>query len=154
MEVLPVTTELAERLVLAAVFRLARDLRTVIDRELAEYGITTQQAALLLMATRHGGHGVRRLADPLGTDTAGLTRLVDRLEAKGLIAREPSPSDRRAVVLELTPAGRELLPELIAAFKRAHHRLLQGVDASQLDAFLATLHRLRQNLHEGAEVDS
>jgi DNA-binding MarR family transcriptional regulator len=95
---------------------------------------------------------VRRLADPLGTDTAGLTRLVDRLEAKGLIIREPSPSDRRAVVLELTPAGRELLPELIAAFKRAHDRLLKGIDRRELDHFLATLHRRRENLHGGAEA--
>ena len=150
MRILTVPAEFGEHLVLASVFKLGRDLRTLVDRELADHGITTQQAALILVARLHGGHGVHRLADPLGTDTAGLTRLVDRLETKGLVVRHTSPSDRRAVVLELTPAGNALVPDLLAAFKRAHDRLLAGIDRRDVEHFQATVHRLRENLRAAA----
>ena len=142
--------ELAEHSLVASVFKLGRDLRTLIDRELAGHGITTQQAALMLVTRLHGGHVVGHLAAPLGTDTAGLTRLVDRLEAKGLVARSASPSDRRAVVLELTPAGCALLPDLVAAFKHAHERLLEGIEESEIEQFRATMRRLRENLRASA----
>ena len=147
--------EFHEHFLLASLFKLGRDLRTVIDRDLAEQGITTQQAALMLVARLHGGHAVRRMADPLGTDTAGLTRLVDRLEAKGLVTRQSSPNDRRAVLLELTPAGDALVPDLIAAFKRAHERLLEGIDESEIEQLRATMRRLRENIRAAAgEADS
>jgi DNA-binding MarR family transcriptional regulator len=45
----------------------------------------------------------------LGTDHAGMTRLVDRLEGKGLVARQPHPQDRRSIVVGLTDAGLEVV---------------------------------------------
>jgi DNA-binding MarR family transcriptional regulator len=147
---IPVSAAFGEHLVPASIFKLGRDLRTLTDRELAQQGITTQQAALMLMTRLHGGHGVHRLADPLGTDTAGLTRLVDRLEAKGLVVRHPSPHDRRALVLELTSAGQELIPDLVAAFRRAHEQLLAGIDEREIEQFQATVQRLRENLRAAA----
>ena len=150
MHRIPVSAAFGEHLVPASIFKLGRDLRTLTDRELAQQGITTQQAALMLMTRLHGGHGVHRLADPLGTDTAGLTRLVDRLEAKGLVVRHPSPHDRRALVLELTSAGQELIPDLVAAFRRAHEQLLAGIDEREIEQFQATVQRLRENLRAAA----
>jgi DNA-binding MarR family transcriptional regulator len=142
--------EYPERFLPATVFRLGRELRTAIDRELAARGITTQQAGLMLVSRFHPGHGLGHLADPLGTDTAGMTRLIDRLEAKGLVVRATSPNDRRAVTIQLTPAGEALVPELIDAFKRAQEKLLAGIDESELEQFRATMRRLRDNLRAAA----
>jgi DNA-binding MarR family transcriptional regulator len=144
------SSEYTERFLPALVFRLGRELRTAIDHELSSHGITTQQAVLMLVSRFHRGHGLGHLADPLGTDTAGMTRLIDRLEAKGLVVRAASPTDRRAVTIELTPAGEALAPELIAAFRRAQERLLAGIGESDLEQFRATLKRLRENLHAAA----
>ena len=49
-----------------------------------------------------------RLADTLSCDASNVTGLIDRLESKGLIRRQPSPQDRRLKVLDLTPAGARL----------------------------------------------
>jgi DNA-binding MarR family transcriptional regulator len=135
----------------AEVFKLGRDLRTLIDRELARHGITTQQAAVMLVSRLVGACSPGHLADPLGTDTAGMTRLVDRLEAKGLLARQTSPTDRRAVLIQLTPSGQALSPELIAAFRKAQERLLEGIDEGEVEQFRSTLRRLRENLRGAAE---
>jgi MarR family transcriptional regulator, organic hydroperoxide resistance regulator len=54
-----------------------------------------------------------RLAGTLGCDASNVTGLVDRLEARGLVERRPSPSDRRVKVLQLTPAGARLRSQLL-----------------------------------------
>lgn len=128
------------------VFKLARELRTTIERELAEQGITMQQAVLIILTHRHGGHGVSRLAGPMGTDTAGLTRLVDRLEAKGLVVRESSPQDRRAIVVRLTAAGEALVPDLVAAFRRADDQLVGCLPEHELAHVRGMLLTLHENL--------
>jgi len=54
-----------------------------------------------------------RLAETLSCDASNVTGLVDRLESRGLVRRQPSPRDRRVKVLELTPAGARLRAQLM-----------------------------------------
>jgi DNA-binding MarR family transcriptional regulator len=54
-----------------------------------------------------------RLADTLSCDASNVTGLIDRLEARGLVARQPSAADRRVKVLRLTPAGARLRAQLL-----------------------------------------
>src|SRR5438105_9995913 len=81
--------------------RVGREHTTVLDRRLAAFGLTAQQAAVLLGARKQPS-SPSQLAETLGTDTAGMTRLLDRLEAKGLVRRRRHDQDRRAVLVELT----------------------------------------------------
>jgi DNA-binding MarR family transcriptional regulator len=107
------------------VLRVGREMRTLFERRLADLGITAQQAELLHRVHRQGDVSPNDLTHLLMTDNAGVTRLVDRLEAKGLIARRASPEDGRSVVLELTRAGRALIPR-VARQAKAQKRLLFG----------------------------
>lgn len=59
-----------------------------------------------------------RLADEMGLTRGAVTRLADRLIAKGLVARAAQPGDGRAQTLALTPAGAALVPELAARADR------------------------------------
>jgi DNA-binding MarR family transcriptional regulator len=54
-----------------------------------------------------------RLADTLSCDASNVTGLVDRLESRGLVRRQPSPDDRRVKVLQLTPTGSRLRAQLL-----------------------------------------
>jgi DNA-binding MarR family transcriptional regulator len=54
-----------------------------------------------------------RLAETLACDASNVTGLVDRLEARGLVRRRPSPADRRVKVLDLTPTGSRLRAQLL-----------------------------------------
>src|SRR5882672_716967 len=102
-----------EEAISSLVFHLGRELRTALDRRLLGHGITSQQAALLLLSRLLKEPSPIKMAARLGTDTAGMTRLLDRLETKGFIARRVSPDDRRLVVVELGPRSRRVLPRLI-----------------------------------------
>lgn len=77
---------------------------------------------------------MRQLADTLACDASNVTGLVDRLEARGLVRRQPSPTDRRVRVLELTPAGVRLrtvlldrMTEAPPALKRLSEREQQAL---------------------------
>jgi len=125
--------------------QVARDLRTATEAQLAPFDLTAQQAALLLTAARTPA-SPRQLTELLGTDTAGITRLLDRLEAKGFVTRGDHPEDRRAKVIELTPAGRALVPSLPPVFGRVTKQLLAGFSAAEIEQLSALLQRMRHNL--------
>jgi DNA-binding MarR family transcriptional regulator len=129
---------------------LARDLRAALDAELAPLGIIMPQGALILRIAQ-GEDSPGQLAGLLGTDTAGMTRLVDRLVAKGLVRRAPRPGDRRAVVVELTEAGRDLHPLVEPAFARVTARLTEGFSPVEVRAAADLLRRMIDNLHGGCD---
>jgi DNA-binding MarR family transcriptional regulator len=124
---------------------VARELRTAIEAQLAPYDITAQQAALILTSAREPA-SPNRLAARLGTDTAGMTRLLDRLEAKGLLRRGRHPDDRRSVVIELTAEGRALVPRLPPIFGRVTTRLMAGFSDTEMRQLTSMLERMLDNL--------
>lgn len=94
---------LAARLRLSMV-RLSRQLRRVDPSEL-----TIAQFSALATVVRNGPLGVGQLAEIEGLPSPAATRLADKLELAGFIARRMNPADRRGVQLVATPAGTELL---------------------------------------------
>ncbi|GII75818.1 hypothetical protein Sru01_08000 [Sphaerisporangium rufum] len=131
----------------AAVQQVGRDLRTAVEQRLAPLGVTSQQAAVLLQAAG-GGISPNRLAPRIGTDTAGMTRLLDRLEAKGLVRRRRHAEDRRSVVIEVTAQGRALVPRLAPVFGQVGFALLAGFSEAELRLLEGLLDRMLGNLRE------
>ena len=109
------------------VISVARELRTFVDRQVAPLGLTMQQAELLVWTYRQRGASATDLTDLLLTDDAGVSRLVGRLEAKGLITRRVGARDRRARALQLTPSGRALAKRLLRFAGRGNEMLLAGL---------------------------
>jgi DNA-binding MarR family transcriptional regulator len=132
------------------VHRVARELNSALDRQLTAYDLTAQQAALLLLAARQRV-SPSQLKDRLGTDTAGMTRLLDRLEAKGLLTRVRHPDDRRAILIEPTAAGRALVPRLAPVFRRVNTRLLAGLGEAEVRKLTTTLQHMYDNLRGARE---
>jgi DNA-binding MarR family transcriptional regulator len=94
---------LAARLRLSMV-RLSRQLRRMDPSEL-----TIAQFSALATVVRNGPLGIGHLAEIEGLPSPSATRLADKLEIAGLVARRMNPADRRGVQLVATPKGSELL---------------------------------------------
>jgi DNA-binding MarR family transcriptional regulator len=129
----------------ALLHRVGRELATTTDRMLRELGLTSQQAALLLHASG-APRTPTELAADLGTDTAGTTRLLDRVEALGLVRRARHPADRRSVTVELTDAGRALVPRVAPVFGRVTAALFAGFSGAEIALVTDLLQRMLANL--------
>jgi DNA-binding MarR family transcriptional regulator len=73
-----------------------------------------------------------------------ITRLLDRLEARGLVARSRQKQDRRVVQARITPAGKKLLRELDAPVDALHQRQLRGIMPAHLQTLLQLLDEVRK----------
>ncbi|MDF5758034.1 MarR family transcriptional regulator [Spongiactinospora sp. TRM90649] len=131
--------------------QVARELRTAVEAHLAPHDVTAQQAAVLLLAAQ-GRTSPNQLTTHLGTDTAGMTRLLDRLEAKGLIIRRKHPTDRRSLVIALTPRGQALLPRLAPPFGTVSAAMLSGFTDQDVNRLTGMLERMLTNLREHIEA--
>lgn len=83
-----------------------------------------------------GGAKVTALGDALGVPPSTASRISDRLTAAGLITREVAPDNRRATLLELTPAGRAVLADLATARAQALGHVTDAMSAEERDALL------------------
>ena len=77
------------------------------------------------------------LAAAIAKDRATIGAVVDRLEQKGLIARRPSPRDKRAKVLSLTEQGQAVLAELVPVVDALQRDSLPGLSDAEYRQFLA-----------------
>jgi DNA-binding MarR family transcriptional regulator len=132
-------------------FLISKDLRTALDRDLAEFKLRAQPAAVLMHCCRQRGASPSSLAADVGTDTAGITGLIDQLERNGLVTRRAHPSDRRALIVAPTQAGLALLPRLAGVFRKLNKELLKGFSQEETAGLDRLLHRLRNNLAETRE---
>jgi len=99
--------------------------------EAAGYDLTpVQYAALAAIGTR-AGLDQASLAGLIAYDRTTITGVVDRLVQKGLVARQPSPRDRRAHELHITPAGKKTLRGIEPAVEAAQKSMMRGLSAAE-----------------------
>jgi MarR family transcriptional regulator, multiple antibiotic resistance protein MarR len=115
------------------------------DPDLAALEISAAQYIIISVLAKRGVDSPAQLCKDLSYDAGAMTRMVDRLVAKGLINRRRCPDDRRCVKLELSEAGRAALPKLRACSVRVLNHFLLGfsqAEARQLEGFMS---RMLQN---------
>ena len=124
----------------------ALDQELAQDPDLAPLEISAAQYTIISVLAKRGVDSGAQLCKDLSYDAGAMTRMIDRLEAKGLVNRRRCPEDRRLMKLELTEAGLAALPKLRECSVRVLNRLLQGfslVEARQLEGFMV---RMLQNV--------
>ena len=125
--------------------RILNALSLEVDRRLEPSGLTNAQWVPLFKLYMGSGSTVAELARGCQLDTGGMTRLLDRLEAKSLLRRVRSSADRRVVNLELTDEGRaaaKTIPAVLCGVQNAHMR---GFTQEEWEMLRALLRRMLDN---------
>lgn len=120
----------------------------VIDERMAEHGLTDAQWKPLLMISQGNCRTAAELSRLACCDAGAVTRLLDRVEAKGLVRRVRSQEDRRVVNLELTDEGSrtaEVVPHVLAGVLNA---MLAGFSADEVEQLKTLLLRLLDNTRQ------
>jgi DNA-binding MarR family transcriptional regulator len=125
-----------------AAYMTALDQALAREPELVDLEISGAQYVILSLLAQGAAESASQLCKDISYDGGAMTRMIDRLEAKGLIIRRPCPNDRRLNKLALTEAGQEAIPKLRAVSVRILNQFLNGfsqADARQLEAYLTRM---------------
>ena len=129
-----------------AFLRRATDALTPLDLELFEYDV--------LSALRRQGRPyalpATGLAKETGLSSGAMTNRIDKLESRGFVTRQADKSDRRAVIVSLTPQGKQAIDNAIQLRLDAADESLQGLSAGERGDLAALLRKVR--LTEPAEA--
>lgn len=107
---------------------------------LAPFGIEPRELGILIVIDSFEPASQQQVAERIGIDRTTMVAMLDTLEAKGLLSRRPDTEDRRRNVVELTPAGHDILSRAVAASETAEAELLAPLspkEAAQLRDLLA-----------------
>jgi DNA-binding MarR family transcriptional regulator len=131
--------------VVVALLRTADLVRRIVGRVLEPFDITPQQYNVLRILRGAGERGLPTLeiGERMIEQTPGITRLLDRLEAKELVRRERCREDRRQVLCWLTPTGLELVERLDAPIDSADTEAVAMLETEEQEKLLRFLDAIR-----------
>jgi len=115
------------------------------DAEVAPLEVTAAQFVILANVLKGNAKSACELCNFMDYDRGAMSRMIDRLEAKGLLRRVPLAHTRRTMALEVTDAGRAAFPKMQACLSRVINRLLKGVSQTEVREVERTLKRILAN---------
>jgi MarR family transcriptional regulator, organic hydroperoxide resistance regulator len=129
---------------LLALQRATHATLLVLATQLADLNLTASEINALGNLADGRGRTVSELGRAAGTRPTTLTSVLDRLERRGHIVRGTRPGDRRAVLIELTPSGRQAAAAIRQAIADLEHRALGTLPAGVIDGLRTALHALTE----------
>lgn len=114
-------------------------------------GLGVSDAAVLGHLYYDHGLTPGELAAKLQMSPASVTAMVDRMEVTSYLTRRPNPDDRRSVLIDLTPAGTQVMQEAFDAFAADLGRAIHGTSLPHLEELSALLDQLTAALYAGAD---
>jgi len=131
-----------------AFFRAVRRAKGRAAAQPPEDGVSFAQYALLAPLSAGGAQTIRALAEAAGVAPPTATRMLDGLDRDGLVTRTPSATDRRCVVVDLTPKGADALVRTETAISDARARIAGSLSDPEREQAAALLRRLAEVVDE------
>ena len=131
---------------LVELYDVARLMRIRFDRWARTYGMTRAQGVILARLSRQPGMTQNEMAGLCEVEPITVGRLVDRLEARGLLERRLDPSDRRIRRLHLLPAAEPILKEIQRYKEELFREITEGLDEPTVDLVTNALLKMKTQL--------
>ena len=141
-----------QRDALLALTDVARLLKTFVDREAADHGMTHAQWGVLRRIERHDGSMQAEIAEQMELQPISLVPILDKLCEQGLIERRAHPEDRRAKLLFLTGLGKSRLQSLEPLAEGISNSVFAGVPAAGITGLRQQLLQLKDNIKRASDT--
>jgi MarR family transcriptional regulator for hemolysin len=135
-----------ERDPLVLLSEVAHVIRTLADALAREHGMTRAQWMILVRLDRQPGMSQNELASLIEVEPITVGRLVDRLEARGMVERRPDPTDRRIWRLHLTPEAVPMLKEIAKARAELNAMMIADIGKKDVELFVDCLLQMKANM--------
>jgi len=140
--------ESLERDPLVVLSDVARLVRTLADARAREHGMTRAQWMILVRLDRQPGMSQNELATLIEVEPITVGRLVDRLEARGMVERRPDPADRRIWRLHLMPEAKPMLKEIAKARAELNAIMVADIPEKALASAVDCLLQMKANVSD------
>jgi DNA-binding MarR family transcriptional regulator len=131
---------------------VARLLRVDADKRARLHGMTRAQWAILIWLERQPGISQKELSELLEVEPITVARLIDRLEARGMVERRPDPRDRRIWRLHLLRPARDVLHEIDEQRAEMTRMVTAGIDDDTVEIMTEALMRMKATLVQEAHA--
>jgi MarR family transcriptional regulator for hemolysin len=111
-----------------------------------EISLTLPQCKVLVRLEKNEGVSQARLAELAEVEAMTMVRILDRMEADGLLERRPDPADRRARCLYLTPKAKPFLDQIWRMSEATRAEVFAGIGKNERDVLMTVLERIHDNL--------
>lgn len=125
-------------------------LFAAVDKEMQPLDLTASQYVVVVGAIRERARTVNEYCQLVGIEAGPMSRLLDRMEAKGIVRKVRDLEDRRQVNVTLTEKGVALYPQITAAIQKVYGQLLSGFSEQEA---LALKHALEKMLLNARQQD-
>lgn len=112
----------------------------------ANVDLTKDQWLVLKKVNDEDGVPPLEIAKVLGKEAASMTRMLDILERKGLLIREPNPADRRSSLIVTTKAGEELFQRVLPLVQQIRQQAVSGFSADAILQLETALQKVVRNM--------
>ena len=126
--------------------KTAAKMKNYLHQSLKEYDITPEQWGILGRLWEQDGVSQKELSDKSCKDQANITRILDKLEEKGLITRQANPGDRRAFLIFLTEEGRKLKERVVPLVLKTLEKAQRDIGEEEIEHLKALLNKVYSNL--------
>jgi DNA-binding MarR family transcriptional regulator len=123
----------------------------VAERRFESQAMNLTHWIVLMTLTRCAHFSPTQLSSEVGHDMGALTRVVDDLEARGLVRRTRSRRDRRAVEIAITAAGRRVADDSKRVIVELLNELMEPFSVSEIETLIALLQRMMAHLQRAAD---
>lgn len=123
-------------------WKAARSIEAHAIRNINGFGMGQSDFGVLEALLHRGPLNVKQLGAKVLLTSGSMTATVDRLEARGLVTRQDDATDRRARIIHLTDAGRELIERIFAEHRDAMEEAVAGFPVEERAALIQSLRRL------------
>ena len=135
-----------ERDPLVVLSDVARLMRTLADARARAHGMTRAQWMILVRLERQPGMSQNELAALVEVEPITVGRLVDRLEARGMVERRPDPTDRRIWRLHLKSEAQPMLKEIDKARAELNAMMIAHIPQKELETVIDCLLQMKTNM--------
>jgi len=130
--------------------KVNRKLRTLFDARVKSQGLTHSRARLLMYLAKNEGATQVELAAAMEMEQPSMVTLIDGLEKKGFVTRQPLERDRRANGIFLTAKARKEADDIIAFANHLREQVLTGIEKSELELATKVLRQVGRNIDTSA----
>ncbi|RKQ28798.1 MarR family winged helix-turn-helix transcriptional regulator [Oceanobacillus halophilus] len=119
-----------------------KTLEEVVKKDISGHGMRTSDFAILEALYHKGKQTIKQISEAVLINTGSITYVIDKLEKKGLLEREPCKDDRRVVYIQLTDKGKKLMAEIFPLHQKVIEEVFEDVNEEEKEIVIDVLKRI------------